>query len=156
MKCQHALAGEKIKARISISAVFTEAAKVSAAYQQCIEILDISQRISGGQPIQRFADLGYIHTLFHAGRDSMEQNPYVPALRGLLDEKQADLFSTLETYLDAGGSIVQTAETLHIHRSTLNYRLARIREICQVDLSSPNIRINLQVALKLMRLFDGG
>ena len=150
------LADEKVKARISISAVFTEAAKVSAAYQQCIEILDISQRISSGQPIQRFADLGYIHTLFHAGQDSMAQNPYVPALRGLLDEKQADLFNTLEAYLDAGGSIIQTTETLHIHRSTLNYRLTRIREICQVDLSSPNIRINLQVALKLMRLFDGG
>ena len=147
------LTDEKIKARISISAVFTEAAKVSAAYQQCIEILDIAQRISD-RPIQRFADLGYIHALFHAGQNSMEQNPYVPALRRLLDEK-ASLFHTLETYLDVGGGSVQTAAALHIHRSTLNYRLARIREICQVDLSSPNVRINLQIALKMMRLFDG-
>lgn len=147
------LTDEKIKARISVSAVFTEAAKVSAAYQQCIEISDIAQRISS-RPIQRFADLGYIYTLFHAGQKGMEQNPYVPVLRRLLGEK-ASLFHTLETYLDVGGSIVQTTETLHIHRSTLNYRLARIREICQVDLSSPNVRINLQIALKLMRLFDG-
>ncbi|PJF38994.1 MAG: hypothetical protein CUN54_09665, partial [Phototrophicales bacterium] len=39
-------------------------------------------------------------------------------------------------------------------RSTLNYRLARIREVCDVDLSSPTVRVNLQIALKLMRLFD--
>ena len=148
------LVDEKVKARIGISAVFKGAANVSAAYQQCSEILDIAQRI-GGRAVQRFADLGYIHTLLHAGREGMEQNPYVPVLRRLLGEK-ANLFHTLETYLDVGGSSVQTAAALHIHRSTLNYRLARIGEICQVDLSSPGVRVNLQVALKLIRLFDGG
>ena len=48
---------------------------------------------------------------------------------------------------------MQTAETLHIHRSTLNYRLQRISEICACDLSEPLIRMNLQVAVKLLRLF---
>ena len=148
------LANGKSGVRIGISMIFKDAVHVGAAHQQCSEALDITRRISSDRPIQRFADLGYIHTLFHAGRDSMKHNPYVPVLRRLLDEKQADLSNTLETYLDAGGKSVQTAETLHIHRSTLNYRLARIKEICQVDLSSPGTRINLQVALKLMRLFD--
>ena len=105
-------------------------------------------------PIQAFDSLGYIHALYHAGPASLAQNPQVPVLRQLLDEKQADLFNTLEAYLDAGGNSVQTAETLHIHRSTLNYRLARIRDICAVDLSSPVTRLNLHIALKLMRLFD--
>ena len=78
----------------------------------------------------------------------------MPVLRDLLDEKQADLFNALEAYLDEGGNSVQTADILHIHRSTLNYRLVRIKEICDVDLSSPAVRMNLHVALKLMRLFD--
>ena len=55
------------------------------------------------------------------------------SLRKLLDEQQADLFHTLETYLDEGGNGVQTAETLHIHRSTLNYRLARITASGMLD-----------------------
>jgi DNA-binding PucR family transcriptional regulator len=103
--------------------------------------------------VHHFDDLGYIHTLYHAGSASLSQNPQVPILRRLLDERQPDLFSTLEHYLDAGGNSVQTAESLHIHRSTLNYRLARIKDICDVDLSSASIRLNLQIALKLMRLF---
>jgi len=37
----------------------------------------------------------------------------------------------------------------------LNYRLQRISEVAKVDLSDPQMRINLQVALKLFRLFDG-
>ena len=139
--------------RLSISMVFQGADSVGAAHQQCNEVLEIAQRIKSRKPIQRFADLGYIHTLFHAGRQSLDQNTHVPVLRKLLEEKQADLFNTLETYLDAGGNSVQTAESLHIHRSTLNYRLARIKEICAVDLSSPGIRVNLQIAIKLMRLF---
>ncbi len=140
--------------RIGISLTHRNATNVGRAHRQCVEVLDITHRLNDIQPIQKFADLGYIHTLFHAGADSLYNNPYVPVLRNLLDEKQADLFNTLETYLDEGGNSVQTADTLHIHRSTLNYRLTRIREICNVDLSSPSIRTNLQIAVKLMRLFE--
>ena len=140
--------------RIGISAVFSGADKVGAAHQQCNEILEIALRLRSQNQIHRFVELGYIHTLFHAGQSSLDLNTHVPILRQLLSEKQTDLFHTLETYLDAGGNSVQTAESLHIHRSTLNYRLARIREICDVDLSSSAVRINLQIALKLMRLFD--
>jgi DNA-binding PucR family transcriptional regulator len=64
------------------------------------------------------------------------------------------LFQTLEQYLDAGGNGVLTAETMHIHRSTLNYRLDRIKDICGVNLADPPTRMNLQVALKLLRLFE--
>ncbi len=140
--------------RIGISAVFSGADMVGAAHQQCNEVLEIARRLRSQEQVLRFEDLGYMHTLFQAGRQSLERNAQVPVLRRLLAEKQADLFHTLETYLDAGGNSVQTADSLHIHRSTLNYRLARIREICAVDLSSPGTRLNLQIALKLLRLFD--
>lgn len=140
--------------RIGVSLTFRGAENVGQAHQQCVEVLDITRRLHQDEPVQHFSELGYIHTLFHAGIDSLHNNPYVPILRELLDEKQADLFNTLETYLDEGGNSVQTAEALHIHRSTLNYRLTRIREICEVELSSPAVRTNLQIALKLMRLFE--
>lgn len=146
--------GGKGDIAIGISSVLTGADEVGAAHKQCNEVLDIAQRVKSAKTIYRFDDLGYIHTLYHAGPASLSQNPQAPVLRQLLEERQADLFNTLETYLDAGGNSVQTAETLHIHRSTLNYRLARIREICAVDLSSAGTRLNLQIALKLMRLFD--
>jgi DNA-binding PucR family transcriptional regulator len=77
-------------------------------------------------------------------------------VRKLLREQQADLFHTLETFVDAGGNGVATAERLLIHRSTLNYRLARIAEICGCNLGDPATRTNLQVALKLLRLFGEG
>lgn len=148
------LEGEFGDLTLGISSAMTKAANVGATHQQCNEALDIAQRVNSAQQVHHFDDLGYIHTLYHAGSASLSQNLQAPVLRRLLAERQADLFNTLEAYLDAGGNSVQTAERLHIHRSTLNYRLARIKEICDVDLSSANTRLDLQVALKLMRLFD--
>ncbi len=142
--------------RISISTQQTGAEHVPLAYEQCTEALQIARRLKMPDKTIRFEDMGYLHTLYHAGPESLRSNPYVPVLRRLLDEHQADLFHTLEAYLDEGGNGVQTAETLMIHRSTLNYRLERIREICGCDLSDPGTRVNLQVALKLLRLFEGG
>lgn len=140
--------------RIGISASHQAAGQVSMAHAQCREVLEIMSRLNPQAKTVHFDDLGYLHVLYHAGPQALQNNPYVPGLRELRHEQQADLFHTLEVYLDVGGNGVQTAETLHIHRSTLNYRLQRITEVCRIDLSGPTTRMNLQVALKLMRLFE--
>lgn len=140
--------------RLGVSAVHTGAKNVQYAYSQCREVLHIATRLYPNDRIVYFEQLGYIHTLYLAGHNALKDNPFIPALRQLQAEQQADLFHTLETYLDAGGNGVSTAEILHIHRSTLNYRLDRIEEICQVKLSDPIARVNLQTALKLFKLFD--
>ncbi len=46
------------------------------------------------------------------------------------------------------------AEHLHIHRSSLIYRLGRISQLCNVRHDDPTTRTNLQIALKLLRLFE--
>jgi purine catabolism regulator len=140
--------------RIGVSAIQRGAECVGSAYQQCRETLLITRRMHHDANTLYFDDLGYLHTLYQAGADSLASNPYVPGLRSLLGEERADLFHTLETYLDAGGNGIQTADLLHIYRSTLNYRLARIEELCSFKLSDPTTRTNLQVAVKLLRLFE--
>jgi purine catabolism regulator len=140
--------------RIGVSGQHQTAEQVSQAHQQCLEVLQIRRRLRDNSPTVYFDDLGYIHVLYRAGKGSLETNLYVPHVRKLLEAGKTELFSTLEAYLDAGSNGVQTAQNLHIERSTLNYRLARIKELCSVDLDDPLIRTNLQVALKLLRLFE--
>ena len=142
-------------ARIAISGTCRGADSVGAAHTQCNDALFIGRRIEPSRRLHHFESLGFIHTLYQAGAGSLQGNGQVPLLRKLQAEQQADLFNTLEAWLDAGGSIARTANALNIHRSTLNYRLARIREICGVDLGDPATRLDLQVAIKLLRLFDG-
>lgn len=139
--------------RIGISGEHQSANRVALAYQQAIETLFIHRRLGMKDHTAYFDNLGYLHALYHAGAESIKHNALAPKLRKLLDEHQADLFHTLEAYLDSGSNGVQTAKRLHIHRSTLNYRLERIREITGCDLSDPQTGMNLQITLKLLRLF---
>ena len=65
------------------------------------------------------------------------------------DEKRnADLVSTLSRYFECGGNYDATADALFIHRSTLKYRLGRIREITGYDLNDPDTRFSLQLACR--------
>ncbi|KUO18065.1 helix-turn-helix domain-containing protein [Streptomyces dysideae] len=76
----------------------------------------------------------------------------VPLLRLVEQDPGGALFSTLESYLDCAGDAARTAETLHVHRSTLYYRLSRIEAICGVDLRDGTARLTLHMGTKLARL----
>ena len=55
---------------------------------------------------------------------------------------------TLSCFLELGQAYDATSDALAIHRSTLKYRLQRIREISQQDLSDPDTRFNFQLATR--------
>ncbi|MFV0373165.1 helix-turn-helix domain-containing protein [Microbacterium sp.] len=63
-----------------------------------------------------------------------------------------DLAETLEAYLDSGADAQQTAQNLHIHRSTLYYRLDRIRAIVDADLGDGQVRRELHTSLRIAAL----
>lgn len=53
--------------------------------------------------------------------------------------------ATLRIYLQNGGSVMQTAEILNVHRNTINYKIKAIREILHISLSDED-RMNLMMA----------
>lgn len=74
--------------------------------------------------------------------------------RRLLDydvAKNSDLVVTLSEHLENGGNHKGSARALHIHRSTLRYRLTRIGEITGRDLHDVDVRFNLHVATRAWR-----
>ena len=58
---------------------------------------------------------------------------------------------TLAVYLECGGNHEQAAKTLIVHRSTLKYRLLRIREISGYDLADHDTRFHLELAARAWR-----
>jgi sugar diacid utilization regulator len=84
-------------------------------------------------------------------------------LGSLLDydaRRKAELVRTLTQYLEHGGNYDATAAELSVHKSTLKYRLQRIRELTGVELNDPDVHFNLQLATRawgtLQALRDGG
>jgi sugar diacid utilization regulator len=55
---------------------------------------------------------------------------------------------TLAAYLDEQGSIVRTAEKLHLHRNAVANRLRGITELLDIDLDDPDQRLALQLACR--------
>jgi sugar diacid utilization regulator len=55
---------------------------------------------------------------------------------------------TLAAYLDEQGSVVKTAERLHLHRNAVTNRLRSITELLDVDLDDPDQRLALQLACR--------
>jgi sugar diacid utilization regulator len=60
---------------------------------------------------------------------------------------------TLAAYLDEQGSIVRTAQKLHLHRNAVANRLRGITELLEMDLDDPDQRLALQLACRA-RLLD--
>lgn len=55
---------------------------------------------------------------------------------------------TLAAYLDEQGSVVRTAQKLHLHRNAVTYRLRRITDLLQADLTDADQRLALQLACR--------
>ncbi len=70
------------------------------------------------------------------------------------EQHHTDLLITLDAYFSNNGNMARTAHVLNIHRNTLVYRLSRITEIIQLDMDDPNVRLNLQLALKVQRMLN--
>lgn len=107
---------------------------------------------------RRFEDLG-VYRILDSGDGRPEVRGFVQEwLGGLLDydrSKHSELVKTLAHYLDCGGNYDLTAQSLQIHRSTLRYRLARIREITGRDLQDVDSRLNLHLATRVLDVLGG-
>ena len=68
------------------------------------------------------------------------------------EQYDTELVRTLETFLDADGSVARAAEKLYTHRHTIRYRLERVRELTTLDVGSTDGRERLSLGLKAMRV----
>ena len=81
--------------------------------------------------------------------DGVCVHPGLEALLGL--PEAALLLRTLETYLELAGSARATAEALHLHRTSLYYRLQRVELLAGTDLKDGTERLALHLALRVAR-----
>jgi hypothetical protein len=72
-----------------------------------------------------------------------------PGAEALAAQGRPDLMVTARALLDHGGDVARTAEQLHIHRTTLYYRLERIEALTGVNLKTGADRDDLHMALRL-------
>lgn len=76
-----------------------------------------------------------------------------PAVRRLIEHDLGrDLLVTLDRYLARGGDARAAAHALSIHRSTLYYRLDKVRDVLGADLRDGTLRRELHTGIRLAQL----
>jgi PucR C-terminal helix-turn-helix domain len=75
-----------------------------------------------------------------------------PGISALLDQRAKTYRQTMRCYLECAAQAQQAAAQLHIHRTTLYWRLARAAELVGVDLRQGEDRLKLHLALTLADL----
>ena len=111
------------------------------------------QRATGSdEAAVEFGELG-VYRLLADVREPTDVEQFARQWLGPLIDYDArkgssDLVTTLSRYLENGGNYEATARSLLLHRSTLKYRVQRIREILQLDINDPDTRFNLQLATR--------
>ncbi|QHC67829.1 hypothetical protein GSU68_15465 [Rathayibacter sp. VKM Ac-2759] len=101
------------------------------------------------------ADLGAWVLLSSVAADSSQLAMLSPAAATLLEKGDDVQRQTVEAYLDVRGSVREACAILHIHRTTLYYRLENLPAAVRAALDDGLARSALHLCLKLMR-FRGG
>ena len=149
-----AAAEADIRPIVGIGGVKQRLADAPAAYDEAQRAAQVAALVPSIGPVADWGALGIYRMLSRAEYDSIDLATIHPGLSRLVDEDGSHdgLLDTLEVYLDAAGSAAATSAALHLHRTTLYYRLQRIAELAGTDLKDGNERLCLHVALKLWRL----
>ena len=120
------------------------------------QALEVGRRLFGEGKIHSFARLGIYRLLFYLDGQNELNDFYQETLGPLLahDARNNDstLIETLEGFFRCNGNLSETARTMHLHRNSLLYRLDRIQEILGHSLEDSELRLSLQIALKIHHL----
>ncbi|OBA64488.1 hypothetical protein A5647_02105 [Mycobacterium sp. 1100029.7] len=140
---------------IAIGSVALTPSELPRSFAEARRTLRMQKASVGRHGFRRFDDLGVCRIL-----DPSDNSPgvreflaeWLGPLMAYDQDKNADLVNTLARYLDSGGNYDQAASALNIHRSTLRYRLGRIRDISGRDLQHVETRLNLHLATKVAEM----
>lgn len=128
---------------------------VRAAAQEARIAADIRASLGREQTTGRSEDLGawrLLHAVAGSHRLVATASPAAEELWNASDPVQRE---TIEAYLDAGCRASTACQRLHIHRTTLYYRLDNMPASVRDALGDGLKRSTLHLALKLLRLREG-
>jgi len=146
-----------ISVSVGISRPRQDLLEIVDAYDEGRRALALGRELKGKAHATYFEELGSYRVLLSVG-DPSEARRFCWELMSPLvgyEEKRPGLIKTLTTYFRCNGDPVSCAEELFVHANTVRYRLRKIETLCGVSLDNEEDRFNLQLALKLYRLFFG-
>lgn len=146
---------QDLSMQAGVSFPFTDVTKARYFFRQAVNALDTATSFARETTLCLFRD----YALLYALQNSVGEFPVeymmpegLLALRGKDDlPGSADYWNTLKVYLDNEMNATKTAKDLFIHRTTLQARLNKLRDV--VDLDMPQSRMYIRYCIYLYEAF---
>jgi hypothetical protein len=151
--------GDRHNAVVGVGPTASDVATLAlsrAGVDRVLRVLrDRREARSGGRSAARLADIQTEVLMLEmrdimAARGDRVEGPLV-RLMAYDERHHTNLQETLHAWLEAFGDVAAAAEGLYVHANTFRYRLRRVIEVGEVDLSDPDVRFGLLLQLRLMR-----
>ncbi len=140
------------------SDVFSDVLQAADYYREACIALRAGRSEQPEDFFHSFSDYSF-YNLLHHGLDSLPPIRYCDknVLRlAALEDSRVDYCETLRTYIENDRNLLRTAELLHIHRTTLFYRLNKIKEELDADLDVPSTRLRIWLSFILLDFEKSG
>ena len=141
------------KIRIGISSQVKGISNLHIAYKRALAAVRMT--FSGGDTITYFDRMGIYRLLYSVEDKALLNELSGDILRPLTEydaRHHADYVDTLECFLKNGGSIKAVSEEMYIHRNTILYRMANIKNLLDCPLESSEDRMRFMIACMIRKM----
>ncbi len=135
--------------------------QVIESYREAESALQVGQRLRAAADlddrVHSFSALGVQRLLFALSQKSPEtlrafEEDTIGALISYDDTHGTDLVKTLKAYIECNGNVSEVAELLHVHKHTVRYRLRRVAELSDLDVTKFEDAAQLYLAVRAAEL----
>lgn len=122
------------------------------SYHQALSIQNFMKNRKDTSNMLAYSNMGIYKLLMGIEDKEILEEYYEKTVQPLIEydkKNDSDLAKVLWIYLQNDGSVKDTADKLFVHRNTINYKLNRVAEILDLNLSSLDTRLQLTLGFML-------
>lgn len=137
--------------------LFEDYSRVETSYREALTLLRLKKIFPAQAGVHHYEDLGFYRFLppiYEYKQTHRMVNRHLQRLYEYDRDHNANLTETLDAFLSCDSNAKDAAAALHIHTNTMNYRLARIAEIGDIDLKNMDQKVALYIDLKTNKLIS--
>lgn len=137
---------------IGISNRCLEVSRYYKAFKEAVKAIEIARIKKHDQQIILFSDLGHLAILLDA-RNPEDLTSYADEILGNIYEydrqHSGELLKTLYYYLNNECNLYKTARSMNISIGGMRYRITRIKDLFEIDLTNSSTRFEVQMSLDI-------
>lgn len=139
-------------ATVSVSSPCADVLQYADYYHLACSALDLVQESGGTDRVVSLDAIGVYRLLLQVKRprELLEfANSVLARLHAYDRRRGTELAHTLNVYMGQRCKVGMTATQLHVHGNTVTYRLHRIEELLEIDLSDPEALLHIKLAFMI-------